>query len=147
MKNLLLLSLLSIILLSCEAEGNLTPDVVQNVVTPINPDPVSPTPVDLIIVNQGQFQPTSGITVSGTAKVVQDGNNFKVVLDNFNISSGPDLKVYLSKTNTPSDFVNLGNLTASTMYSIPENVTVTSYKYVLIHCQQYNHLFAVAQLK
>jgi hypothetical protein len=134
--NFLLLAFLALFC-SCEVEGNLTKDIVETTVDPVT----MPTVIE------GQFQPTSGITVSGTAKVVQDGTSFKVVLDNFNVSSGPDLKVYLSKTNLPSDFVNLGNLTASTVYAIPANVTVSSYKYVLIHCQQYNHLFAVAELK
>ena len=134
--NFLLLPLLALFC-SCEVEGNLTKD----------PEVVIIDPVVMPSVIEGQFQSTSGITVSGTAKVVQDGTSFKVVLDNFNISSGPDLKVYLSKTNSPSDFVNLGNLTTSTVYPIPANVTVSSYKYVLIHCQQFNHLFAVAELK
>ncbi|TRX40017.1 DM13 domain-containing protein [Flavobacterium restrictum] len=134
--NFLLLPLLALFC-SCEVECNLTKDPMKIIVDPIT----MPTVIE------GQFQPTSGITVSGTAKVVQDGTSFKVVLDNFNISSGPDLKVYLSKTNSPSDFVNLGNLTTSKVYAIPANVAVSNYKYVLIHCQQYNHLFAVAELK
>jgi hypothetical protein len=134
--NFLLLVFLALFC-SCEVEGNLTKDPVKIIVDPIT----MPTVIE------GQFEPTSGITVSGTAKVVQDGNSFKVLLDNFNISGGPDLKVYLSKTNSPSDFVNLGNLTTSTVYPIPANVSIATYKYVLIHCQQYNHLFAIAALK
>jgi len=54
--------------------------------------------------------------------------------------------VYLSKSNTPTDFVNLGNLNPATVYSIPQSVDLKEYKFVLIHCQQYNHLFAVAEL-
>lgn len=137
MKTNFLLLPLFVLFCSCEVEGTLTKD--QEVVI------IDPIAMPSII--EGQFEPTSGITVSGTAKVVQDGNSFKVVLDNFNISGGPDLKVYLSKTNSPSDFVNLGNLTTSTVYPIPANVPIAAYKYVLIHCQQYNHLFAIATLK
>lgn len=137
MKKTVLLLVFSTFLISCEEEGVLTPDVVQIVTIPVNSTPV----------NEGLFMPTSGINVTGGAKIYQENGQYKVVLDNFSISGGPDLKVYLSKTNTPNEFVNLGNLTAATIYAIPQNVVLSDYKYVLIHCQQYNHLFAVALLK
>jgi hypothetical protein len=41
--------------------------------------------------------PTSGINVTGSAKI-WNGNQNEVRLENFSVSSGPDLKVYLSKT-------------------------------------------------
>jgi hypothetical protein len=95
---------------------------------------------------QGVFSPTSGINGSGIVKIYLENNQYKLALENYSISSGPDLKVYLSKSNTPTDFVNLGNLNSSTVYSIPQNIDIKDYKFVLIHCQQYNHLFAVAEL-
>lgn len=122
---------------SCEIEGELTRDKIESTIDPVTS----------ITVTQGQFAPTVGIKVSGAAKIVQDGTQFKVVLDNFSISSGPDLKVYLSKSSTPTDFITLGSLTTATVYPIPENVSLASYPFVLIHCQQYNHLFASANLK
>lgn len=137
MKKTFLLLLFSILIFSCEEEGVLTRNVVQTIIIPVNNTPV----------NEGLFMPTSGINVTGGAKIYQENGQYKVVLDNFVISSGPDLKVYLSKANTPTEFVNLGNLTSATVYAIPQNVILSDYKYVLIHCQQYNHLFAVAQLK
>lgn len=137
MKNTFLLLLFSTLIFSCEEEGVLTRDVLQTVIIPENSTPV----------NEGLFMSTSGINVTGGAKIYQENGQNKLVLDNFSISSGPDLKVYLSKSNIPAEFVNLGNLTTATIYAIPQNVTLSEYKYVLIHCQQYNHLFAVAQLK
>ena len=122
---------------SCEIEGELTKDKIESAIDPVTS----------ITVTQGQFTPTAGIKVSGTAKIVQDGNQYKVVLDNFSISNGPDLKVYLSKSNAPNDFITLGNLTSATVYPISDNVSLASYPFVLIHCQQYNHLFASANLK
>lgn len=124
------------LLLSCEVEGDLTRD-------PVIKAPVS---ANISSAFTGEFMPTSGIKVSGSAQVYLNINENEVRLENFSISSGPDLKVYLSKSATPTDFVNLGNLTSSTVYVIPPQVDIAAYKYVLIHCQQYNHLFAVAQL-
>ena len=95
---------------------------------------------------RGVFEPTSGITVTGEAKIYLENGQYKVQLDDFSVTSGPDLKVYLSKAATPSEFVNLGNLTSQAVYPIPSSVDVAGYSHILIHCQQYNHLFAIASL-
>lgn len=135
MKKLFIIPIL-LLILSCQVEGELT-HTVQNSL------PITPTAE---LKYYGTFVPTGGITVSGEAKIYQDGSQFKVALDNFSVSSGPDLKVYLSKAATPTDFVNLGNLTSQTVYPIPSSVNVDDYSHVLIHCQQYSHLFAIAEL-
>ena len=122
--------------ISCEKEGILTSTKSQSGV-------ISSTAT---ITTVGTFNPTSGIAVTGNAKVFLDSGVSKLQLENFSISSGPDLKVYLSTTTSPTTFVNLGNLNPNTIYTIPASVNLNVYKYVLIHCQQYNHLFAIAQL-
>lgn len=137
MKTKFLLLALSGLLFSCEQESDLTQAVVAAPI--INEGTAT-------LQNEGVFAPTSGITVRGNAKIFLDNGQNKLELVDFSISSGPDLKVYLSKTATPTEFVNLGNLTSATVYSIPNGVDVKQYPFVLIHCQQYNHLFAVAQL-
>lgn len=98
----------------------------------------------------GTFYPTAGIVVNGTVKIASSGSDFSLLLDNFQISGGPDLKVYLSKKDTPFEFINLGPLKSNSgnqTYQIPKGVDFTVHKYALIHCQQYNHLFAIAELK
>jgi hypothetical protein len=136
MKTKLLVLPFLFFLFSCEVEGDLTKDELRN--TTITQSS--------ILKYQGSFNPTSGITVAGEAKIYLEGNQYQLKLDNFSISSGPDLKVYLSKSSTPTEFVNLGNLSSATVYAIPQSIDFSQYNYVLIHCQQYNHLFAVAQL-
>lgn len=136
MKTKLLVLPLFLLLISCEVEGDLTQDKTLVVINQ----------PDLVLKYQGLFAPTSGINGSGTVKIYLEKNQYKLLLENYSISSGPDLKVYLSKSDTPTDFVNLGNLNSTTVYSIPQSVDLKVYKFVLIHCQQYNHLFAVAEL-
>lgn len=136
MKRIIFILPVLLLLFSCEVEGDLTRDVELTSSIPENTPPLA----------TGNFMPTSGIKVTGSAKIYLNGNQSEVRLEDFSISSGPDLKVYLSKNDTPTDFVNLGNLTSASVYAIPTQVNVSSYKYVLIHCQQYSHLFAVAQL-
>jgi hypothetical protein len=126
-----------VFLISCEVQGDLTRDSAK----------VVPVPNDTSILKySGSFMPTSGISVSGQAKIYLENAQYKLELSNFSVTSGPDLKVYLSKTDSPTDFVSLGNLTSSTVYLVPQNLDISAYKYVLIHCQQYNHLFAIAAL-
>ena len=135
MKKLFIILPILFLILSCQEEGELTRSVDDTVVVP-----------EAILKYHGTFQPTGGINVSGEAKIYQEGSQYKVKLDNFSISDGPDLKVYLSKAASPTEFVNLGNLTSQTVYPIPSSVNVADYSHVLIHCQQYSHLFAIAEL-
>ena len=98
---------------------------------------------------QGMFQKGPYGTVSGTAAVYQTGSKLQLKLTNFNTTNGPDLKVYLSKEVQPMNFIKLGDLKSTAgnqVYDITGNPDFTQYKYALIHCEQYNHLFGSAQL-
>jgi len=136
MKKLLFFFMLASLLTSCEVEGDLTRDVVEEVISN-----------EAVLRYTGTFSPTGGISGSGIVKIYQLNDSFTLKLENYTISDGPDLKVYLSKADSPSEFVNLGNLNPNITYQIPQQVTIADYPFVLIHCQQYNHLFAIAELQ
>jgi Electron transfer DM13 len=89
-------------------------------------------------------------TVMGGVQVYEENNTFTLQLQNVTISNGPDLHVYISKEEQPVNFIDLGKL-KSTMgnqvYNIPGKPDFTQYKFALIHCQQYNHLFGSASLQ
>ncbi|MFC4818302.1 DM13 domain-containing protein [Flavobacterium sp. GCM10023249] len=126
MKKIVFLIISAFCLISCEADSDLS--LIQPVV-----------------LSDGEFEATSGITVTGFAKIYKENSDRKVVLENFSISEGPDLKVYLSTSSSPESFISLGDLTSATEYSIPKGIDLSAYPYVLIHCEQYNHLYAIAQ--
>lgn len=87
--------------------------------------------------------------VSGRARIYGKGDSLLVALENFLTVSGPDLKVYLSGELEPVNFVNLGSLKAisgNQTYNCPVGVNISQYKYILIYCQQYKHLFGSAPL-
>ena len=133
MRKFLILSLSVFSLISCEKEGEFTHTNNQK----INLN-------SAVLIKTGQFATTSGISGFGSVKIYAENNLRKLALENYTIDNGPDLKVYLSTTDEPNTFVNLGNLNPETVYMIPNSVDLNVYKYVLIHCQQYNHLFAIS---
>lgn len=135
MKNYLFLIPILFCFTSCEIENDLSQK---------NQDKTELSKGDLIA--NGLFEPQGGITVSGRVNIYNVNGEKKLELSNFSISSGPDLKVYLSTSNSPNEYINLGALDFGRTYIIPEGVDLSNYKYVLIHCQQYNHLFAIAKL-
>jgi hypothetical protein len=88
--------------------------------------------------------------VKGSAKIYTMNNVHTLALENVVISNGPDLHVYISKEVQPVNYIDLGRLQSTMgnqLYSIPGNPDFSEYKYALIHCQRYNHLFGSAELK
>ncbi|CAN5860484.1 DM13 domain-containing protein [soil metagenome] len=89
-------------------------------------------------------------TVTGKAKVYLKQGNYTVALEDFTSSNGPDLKVYISKEQYPVNFIKLSNLRSvngNQLYEVPGSTDFSVYKFVLIHCEQYNHLFGSAELR
>jgi hypothetical protein len=92
---------------------------------------------------------SNGQNVAGIAKVYNSNGKFSLALENFSTNNGPDLHVYLSKEMFPVNFIDLGKLRSTSgnqVYEINGTPDFKEYKYALIHCQQYNHLFGSAQL-
>jgi hypothetical protein len=90
-------------------------------------------------------------TVSGAAHIVRNANgSIQLLIENLKSSNGPDLKVYLSKEVQPVNFINLGALKSvngNQVYDVTGMPDIMDYKYALVHCQQFNHLFGSAELK
>lgn len=98
---------------------------------------------------QGNFQKGPYGTVSGSVMIYQINGKLQLKLSNFSSTNGPDLKVYLSKEIQPVSFIRLGDLKSimgNQVYDISGSPDFMQYKYALIHCEQYNHLFGSAEL-
>ena len=91
-----------------------------------------------------------GQNVVGMVKIYEQNSKLTLALENFSTNNGPDLHVYLSKEVMPVNFIDLGKLKSTggnQLYDVPGMPDFSQYKYALIHCQQYNHLFGSAELK
>lgn len=91
-------------------------------------------------------------SLSGSALLYTDVNNATVLqLDNFNMTSGPDVHVFLSKTASYSaaNILDLGQLTGgftNSTLSYTLNGYDATYKYVLVYCVTYSALFGYTEL-
>ncbi|MCX6319041.1 MAG: DM13 domain-containing protein [Bacteroidetes bacterium] len=89
-------------------------------------------------------------TVSGEAKIFDDAGRLQLKLAGVNISNGPDLHVYISRELLPANYIDLGRLQSTSgnqVYAIPGNPDFSQYRFVLVHCQRFNHLFGSAELR
>ena len=134
--------LLLIVLLSACKKETLAPQTV-----------LMETPMDTaaIPVKNGQFMNGPYGIVSGTAILFRNTNgSYEIKLENFNTNNGPDLYVYLSKEIMPVNFIELAKLksiTGNQIYPVTGSPDFTQFKYVVIHCKQFNHLFGYALLQ
>src|SRR5918996_4688545 len=101
----------------------------------------------------GQFMGTGDGThnAEGIAREInlENGKQF-IRLENFEVTNGPDLYVYLATDKSTSDFVDLGKLKANNgnqNYEVPEGTDLTKYDTVLIWCKSFSVLFGSADLK
>ena len=117
------------------------------------PTPVVNNPVDtLMTVSRlsGTFNNGPFGAVTGSAKIYFQNNQSILALENLSSSNGPDLHVYISKEAMPVNYIDLGRLQSimgNQQYLLAGNINFSEYKYALIHCQRYNHLFGSAELK
>lgn len=98
----------------------------------------------------GAIQATD-VTIGGTASLIYRGDSLVVVLgSDFATESGPDLDVYLSNEPNPVStgikLSALGGFFGKQAYEVSPAVNIEDYRYISIHCTQYNHLFGYADL-
>lgn len=101
-------------------------------------------------INNGVFMNGPHGRVAGTSTVYIQGGTYILALQDMVITNGPDLHVYLSKEVQPVNFIDLGPLQSvkgSQLYPIPGNPDFSVYRYALVHCKKYNHLFGSAKLQ
>lgn len=93
---------------------------------------------------------------SGLARVVRDGDQQVLRLEEFRVTNGPDLYVYLashrqprSRADVDEGFVNIGrlkgNIGAQT-YAIPAGVDLARFRSVVIYCRAFHVVFSTATL-
>ncbi|MGB1234720.1 MAG: DM13 domain-containing protein [Planktomarina sp.] len=117
---------------------------------------IAPAAVELSV---GQFEGADRVHQgAGTATLIQNADgSYEVQLSDFEVTNGPDLKVYVSGHAGPTsagdvtnnDWVSLGALKGNIgdqAYKVPADVDRATLQSVVIWCEQFGVLFATAAL-
>lgn len=86
---------------------------------------------------------------SGNVRIVETPEEKIIRYEDYDGTNGPDLKIYLAKDLEATDFLNLGPARANQgniNYSVPMNVDISEYKYVLTWCEAFGVLFDYAEI-
>jgi hypothetical protein len=122
---------------------------------PPAPTPEPPTPMPFVphIIRSGQFSGADDFHFgSGTALLIETAPGaFTLRFEEFSVRNGPDLHVYLStaRDGLGDGSLDLGSLKAtdgSFNYEVPPGVDVSAYGSVLVWCEPFAVLFAIAPL-
>lgn len=129
--------------------------VVEAMIQPVADSSVG-TVVETETVLQGQFGEIDAVHKgSGMAKLIRQDGSAYVRFEDFKVTNGPDLYVYLSDAETPGqtleslgNYVSLGKLKGNIgdqNYAIPADFTGA--KTVVIWCQRFGVLFTFARFE
>ena len=114
----------------------------------------APNTVDIDFTNvtalkEGMFTGIGGHTATGTAKIYELSGKKYIVFDPYSSQNGPDLKVYLSKDETATEYIRVGKLMAimgRQVYEVPGNPDLAQYPFVHVWCEAFSVEFARAPL-
>lgn len=151
MKSITSLIFVIIILASCSKQGDpapVNPEVLQDPVESVDP------PVNAMASLMGVFS-SYAHSLAGNAVVYTDEQGNRTLrLENYTMTEGPDVYVFLSKTNNYSQANTIGisklknSFNDSALHlSVDPQIDLHTHKFVLIYCVQYNSLFGYAELK
>ncbi|HEY0679041.1 MAG TPA: DM13 domain-containing protein [Chitinophagaceae bacterium] len=139
MKQLMIIAAIAFLMVACKKEGASDRPGMETIDT-----------TSAVLKYSGSFGSGPYGTARGDAKVYEQSGKLVLVIDNFSVNNGPDLYVYLSREMQPVNFISLGKLRSTSgkqVYDIPGRPDFSQYRFALIHCQQFNHLFGSAELK
>ncbi|MBX2844641.1 MAG: DM13 domain-containing protein [Saprospiraceae bacterium] len=106
---------------------------------------------------QGAFQKLNYSVKGSWSLVEEDGQTYLELNETFSTQSGPDLKLFVTKTNLDrlngsnaiQDAALISRLKRSNgiqRYLIPEGVDLSDYATLLIHCERFSKPWAGAKL-
>jgi Electron transfer DM13 len=119
--------------------------------------PAAETAAEWLVAAQGQFAGADDFHQgAGVATILQQGESQVLRFEDFSVTNGPELHVYLTRQPAPAssadvgdDFVDLGPLKGNQgnqNYDIPPAVDVSQYQGVVIYCVPFHVVFASASL-
>ncbi len=116
--------------------------------TPQISEPIYTEPQVII---QGTFEGKGSHSAQGAAKLVKAGSKYFIRFEeDFHVTNGPDLYVYLGKNDHYEVSTKISSLKGNMggqNYEVPENIKVSEYNEVWIWCRAFSVPFGKATLK
>lgn len=109
---------------------------------------ISSGPQTVVYSKQGQFVGMKGNDASGKAFVISLGSIAFLRFENFQVTNGPDLHVYITQGGDISTGIDLGKLKGSIgdqNYAL-NGIDIKTYDTVVIYCQPFHIYYAEAKL-
>ena len=101
------------------------------------------------MMKMGEFGGLAGHKGEGLAKIVSTGDKTYLILEDFEVTNGPDLYVYITQDGDVNKGINLGNLKGSMgnqNYELPYGIDTQMYNTAVIYCKLFGVYFAEATL-
>jgi len=100
------------------------------------------------IIETGEFEGLAGHKAKGIAKIIQANDMTFLRFEEFEVTNGPDLRVYITQNGNVHDGIHLDKLKGSRgdQNYLLENIDVEVYNTVVIYCQPFGAYFAQAEL-
>lgn len=100
------------------------------------------------LLKSGMFEGLAGHEAKGTAKIIQVAEQTFLRFENFQVTNGPDLRVYITPDGNVNNGIHLEKLKGSKgdQNYILENIDVGVYNTVVIYCQPFGAYFGQAKL-
>lgn len=100
------------------------------------------------ILKTGSFEGLAGHYADGTAKIIKVGDLTYLRFENFEVTNGPDLRVYLTSEGDVKNGLHLEKLKGSKgdQNYLLENIDLQMYDTVVIYCQPFGVYFGEAKL-
>jgi hypothetical protein len=111
--------------------------------------PSTDMPDDVMVFGPFPIVDTPTHPATGSVRVIATPEGTTIRYENYQGTNGPDLYVYLANDLDGNDFVSLGRTRGNQgniNYTVPEDVNVADYRYVLTWCQAFGVLFDYAEI-
>ncbi len=102
----------------------------------------------IVVVKSGNFDGLAGHSGEGLAKIIEiDGSTF-LRFEDFEVTNGPDLRVYITQDGDIKNGIHLENLKGSKGNQNYElnDIDIEQYNSVVIYCQPFGVYFGEAEL-
>jgi hypothetical protein len=93
---------------------------------------------------------TDNYPASGHVRIIETADNTIIRYEDFQTVSGPRVHLYLANDLEASDFVDLGPVRGTSgniNYTVPNDIDISEYRYVMYWCVTFSELFNYAELK